>query len=429
MDHRADGAHVKLIFVNRYFHPDHSATAQLLTDLAVALGKTHEVVVVTSRQRYDDPLAALVPRDAVERVRVHRVWTTCFGRDHLPGRALDYLSFHFAAGAALWRIVARGDFVVAKTDPPMISVVAAIACRLRNARLVNWLQDLFPEVAEVLGARLPGPAASILRALRDWSLRAAEANVVPGAGMASRLEARGIPAGSVRVIPNWADGARIRPIDARASPVRREWGLQERFVVAYSGNMGRAHEFDTILRAAARVQAAEAGSPGASAEPLKRSAFLFVGGGAQAESIERQARELGLSAVLFKPYQPREKLSESLGAADVHLVSLRPELEGLVVPSKLYGILAAGRPVAFIGAEEGETGRLVREERVGFAVAPGEDARLAEMLMKLRDYAHLRLEMGARARQVFEERFDFAIAAGKFEEVLDPRPRFSEQPL
>jgi glycosyltransferase involved in cell wall biosynthesis len=420
---------LKLIFLNRYFHPDHSATSQMLTDLAVALAKTHEVAVVTSRQRYDEPLAALIPRDYVGGVRVHRVWTTCFGRGNLPGRALDYLTFYFSAGLALWRIAARGDFVVAKTDPPLVSVVAALACALRGARLVNWLQDLFPEVAEVLGARLSGPLASCLRALRDWSLRAAEANVVPGAAMASRLEARGIRKDSIRIIPNWADGAQIRPIDARASPLRREWGLQERFVVAYSGNMGRAHEFDTILRAAARVQAAEAGSPGSSAEPLKRSMFLFVGGGAQRESIERKARELGLSALAFQPYQPREKLSESLGAADVHLVSLKPELEGLVVPSKLYGILAAGRPVVFVGANGGEIAQLVRRERVGFAVEPGEDERLAEMLMKLRDYARLRLETGARARQVFEERFDFAIAAAKFEEVLDPRARFVEQPL
>jgi len=420
---------LKLVFVNRYFYPDHSATSQMLTDLAIALAKTHEVVVVTSRQRYDEPLAGLASRDYVGRVRIHRVWTTCFGRGNLAGRAVDYLTFYFAAGLALWRIVARGDFVVAKTDPPLISVVAAIVCALSGARLVNWLQDLFPEVAEVLGARLRGPAASILRGLRDWSLRAAEANVVPGAGMASRLEARGIRKDSIRIIPNWADGARIRPMDARASPFRREWGLQERFVVAYSGNMGRAHEFDTILRAAARVQAGETGSPGTSAQPLKRSVFLFVGGGAQRESIERKGRELGVSGLVFKPYQPRERLSESLGAADVHLVSLRPELEGLVVPSKLYGILAAGRPIVFIGANDGEIGQLVHRERVGFALEPGEDARLAEMLMKLRDYPRLRLDMGARARQIFEERFDFPIAAAKFEEVLDPRARFCEQPL
>jgi len=407
---------VRIIFVNRYFHPDHSATSQLLTDLTVDLAKTHEVMVVTSRQRYDDPLAALAPRDSVDRVRIHRVWTTRFGRGNLPGRAIDYLTFYFAAGMALWRIVAPGDVVIAKTDPPLVSVVATLACRLRGARLVNWLQDLFPEVAEALGTRwVRGPVAACLRGLRNASLRAARTNIVLGERMASRVEALGIRRESIRIIPNWANGAQIRPIDARSSPMRREWGLQRRFVVSYSGNMGRAHEFDTILRAARLVQAAEAEAP---AEIRKRTAFLFIGGGAQRESIERKGRELGLTELIFMPYQTREKLSESLGAADVHLASLRPELEGLIVPSKIYGILAAGRPVVFIGAEDGEIGRLVRREDLGFVVEPGKDAELADILLKLRDDEPLRLEMGARARRVFEAQFDFAIGARKFGEML-----------
>ena len=419
---------MKFVFLNRYFHPDHSATSQILTDLAIALGRTHEVVVVTSRQRYDEPRVSLPRRDWVDRVNVRRVWTTRFGRDFLPGRALDYLSFHFSAGIALLRIAARGDAVVAMTDPPLVSVVAAVVCALKGTRLVNWLQDLFPEVAEALGTRwLRGPAASCLRGLRNGSLRAAEANVVLSEAMAARVEALGVPGKSVRIIPNWANGAQIRPIDAASSRMRRDCGLRQPFVVAYSGNMGRAHEFDTILRAAALIQAQDRQS-NAPAEVRKRTVFLFIGGGAQRGSIESRGRELGITGLVFKPYQPRESLCDSLGAADVHLVSLRPELEGLIVPSKLYGILAAGRPVVFIGAEDGEIAQLVRRERVGFAVRPGKDDELAGILTGLRNDNSLRAEMGARARRVFEERFDFPIAAGKFEEVLDPRARFIEQP-
>jgi glycosyltransferase involved in cell wall biosynthesis len=410
---------VKLVLVNRYFFPDHSATSQLLSDLAVALCRTHEVVVVTSRQRYDNPLASLAPRDSVGRVRTHRVWTTCFGRTNLPGRAVDYLTFYFTAGIALWRILEPGDVVVAMTDPPLISVVAALACRMRGAKLVNWLQDLFPEVAEALGTRwVRGPAASCLRWLRNGSLRAAEANIVLGECTASRVEAQGVPKQSIRVIPNWANGAHIRPIDARASPIRREWSLLERFVVSYSGNMGRVHEFDTILQAARLIQAAEAGRAGASPEGRKRTMFVFIGGGAQRDWIERKGRRLGLSELAFKPYQPREALAASLGAADVHLASLRPELEGLSFPSKLYGILAAGRPVVFVGAEDGAVGQFVRRENVGFVVKPGEDAELADVLMRLRDDESLRLGMGRRARRVFEAQFDFPIAAKRFGEVL-----------
>ncbi len=413
-------SHVKIIFINRFFFPDISATSQMLSDLAFFLaGQGHDITVITSRQLYDAAAAGLPAKETVNGVAIRRVAASTFGRGNLVGRALDYLTFYLSAAVSLWHCVKRETIVVAKTDPPLISIPAALVCKLRGAKLANWLQDLFPEVAEALGTRwVRSPVASFLRGLRNRSLRAAETNIVLGERMASRVEALGIRRESIRIVPNWANGAQIRPIDARSSPIRRDWGLERRFVVSYSGNMGRAHEFDTILRAARLVQAAEAKGADAPAEIRNRTAFLFIGGGAQRESIEREGRELGLTELIFKPYQPREKLADSLGAADVHLASLRPELEGLIVPSKIYGSLAAGRPVVFIGAEDGEIGQLVRRENLGFVAKPGKDAELADVLLKLRDDEPLRVEMGARARRVFEAQFDFAIGARKFGEAL-----------
>src|ERR1043166_3269501 len=171
---------MRLLFANRYFPPDHSATSQMVGDLAVHLAKRgHEVVAITSRQRYDDASARLARRERVNGVDVVRVATTRFGRGFLPGRALDYATFYLSAFFAILRRARRGDTVVAMTDPPLLSVVAALACALRGARLVNWVQDLFPEVATALGMRVPG----VMR-LRDWSLRRAAMNVALGERMA-----------------------------------------------------------------------------------------------------------------------------------------------------------------------------------------------------------------------------------------------------
>jgi glycosyltransferase involved in cell wall biosynthesis len=410
---------LKIIFVNRYFHPDISATSQLLTDLAFELARAREIAVVTSRQRYDDA-RALLPRDeSIRGVDVHRVSTTRFGRGNLLGRAFDYASFYLAAGVALWRLARPGDVVVAKTDPPLISIVAALACSLRRAKLVNWIQDLFPEVAEVLGTRgIHGPFASVLRAFRNRSLKAAALNVVLSRDMEQRILQQGVPGQSVRIVPNWADGARITPIDSDGSQLRSEWKLEGAFVVCYSGNMGRVHEFDSLLEAAKLVQAEEERPRGDPARRHRRTTFVFIGGGAQKKYIESRARELGLSRLAFKPYQPREMLRDSLGAGDVHLVSLRPELEGLVVPSKIYGILAAGRPVVFVGADDGEIAELLRSSGAGFAVRAGNGPHLAETLIRLRDDPLLRDQMGRKARCLFEERFDFRISAAKFGEAL-----------
>lgn len=391
----------RIIFINRYFHPDYSATSQMLSDLAFFLaGAGLEVCVVTSGQRYDDAAAVLPLRERIDGVEVQRVRTTRFGRGQLFGRALDYATFYLAAGWRLWRIARAGDVVVAKTDPPLICVVAAIVVKWRGAKLVNWVQDVFPEVAEALGVRaLRGPPAAVLRSLRNAAFRSAAANVVLSESMAAVVLREGALAAGIRVIPNWADMEAIRPVAAADNPLRSAWGLADKVVVCYSGNMGRVHEFDTILAAAQRL-ASEAAS----------IAFVFIGGGAQHGTIEDAVRGRRLTNVQLRPYQERAELSCSLGIGDVHLVAQRPEVEGYVFPSKLYGILAAGRPLVFIGGRGGEIGALVEREGIGVAVQQGDAAGLAAQLLRLAGDAPLRKSMGARARALLCERYDQRIA-------------------
>ncbi|HEX9984122.1 MAG TPA: glycosyltransferase family 4 protein [Thermoanaerobaculia bacterium] len=378
----------RVVLVNRYFHPDHSATSQIASDLAFHLAaRGWEVVALSSAQRYDDPRARLV--SAAERgVRVRRLWTTRFGRMSLPGRALDYLSFYVSAFFALLSEVRHRTVVIAMTDPPLLSIVAAVATRLRRGVLVNWIQDLFPEVAEALGMKPPG----VLRRMRDWSLRRARMNVVLGERMKERVAQTGVSGLHLRVIHNWADGA-LRPVPRTGGP----------FVVAYSGNLGRVHEFETILRAM---------------ELLKEETdirFLIVGGGAQLERVRREAR----GNVEFRPYAPREQLSESLSAGDVHLVSLQPRLEGLIVPSKFYGIVAVARPVIFIGAADGELARLVDEHRCGVVVAPGDAEALASAIRSLAADRAATAEMGRRGRDAYDARFSAPRALAAWERTLE----------
>jgi glycosyltransferase involved in cell wall biosynthesis len=378
----------------------------MLSDLAFYLADTrHEVAIITSRQRYDDPAADLPADETVRGVRVHRVRTPRFGRGNLVGRALDYLGFYVAATLCLRRILAPGDIVVAKTDPPLISIPAAWVARGRRATLVNWLQDLFPEVAIALGLRgIDGPLGRWLQALRNGSLRQASMNVAIGERMRERLLAEGVASDRVTVIPNWADGEAIRPVAHERNPLRREWGLDGKFVVGYSGNLGRAHEFDTILGAAERLR----DEPGI--------VFLFIGGGAQMARVRQAATDRGLANVVFQPYQPRERLNLSLGAADVHLVVLRPELEGLIVPSKAYGCLAAGRPIIFVGDGEGEIARLLRTAGAGRDCPIGDPERLAAII---REIASTDRGAGSlAARRLFDSGYDLKASCARFAGVF-----------
>lgn len=399
---------MKIVLVNRYFYPDHSATSQLLSDLAFHFAsQDRQVHIITSRQRYDEAGARLPARETIRGVSVHRVWTTTFGRGRLPGRALDYLTFYLFTALAVLRLASRGDVVVAKTDPPLLSLVAWPAARLKGARLVNWLQDVFPEVAGAVGmgwAR--GWAGRLLASLRDRSLRAAHLNVVLGSGMQRYLISRGVDPGKLRVITNWADGELLRPVKPEDNRLRREWGLHGKFVVGYSGNMGRVHEFETILGAA---------------ETLKKDAsivFLFIGDGAQRKWLEDEAKRRELANVRFQPYQPSDRLAESLSAPDAHLISLRPEVEGYVVPSKFYGIAAAGRPSLFVGSTTGEIAQIVNESRCGVVVQTGDVERLAAAINNLKSDPAQCLDYGANARRVFEERYDRRIALAAWNKVL-----------
>ena len=411
---------MRVVFLNRYFHPDHAPTSVLLSDLAFALSQRGiKVTVITSRLRYEggDPL--LPHQEIIQGVDVHRVWTSRRGRSGLLGRSLDYGSFYLAAAWCLWRVTQPTDIVVAKTDPPLISVMAAFIARLRGARLVNWLQDIFPEVAEALevGGGWGSAAFRLIRPLRNWSLHSAHTNVVVGAKMAEHLEAEGIAREKIRIIPNWSDGTLIVPITAVQNALRKSWALNDRFVVGYAGNLGRAHDVATIVEAMTLLH--ERAADSLKYDVARRISFVFVGGGVQLTTLERGVLQRRLPNVQVHPYQPRERLAETLGVADVHLVSLNPKLEGLIVPSKFYGIAATGRPTLFIGAEDGEIARLIDQAGCGFTVAPGDGKALANRILQLAGNPELCASMGARARAAFEERWDKRSAVEQWEEVLN----------
>lgn len=397
-----------IVFVNRLFYPDESATSQLLTDLTVHLSESRQRVIVVASRSSGPNGNPLPKREHFRGVQIRRVWSARADGRSLSIRFLRYLSFYPGAFLELLRVLKRGDLVIAKTDPPLISFVALVAAKAKGARLINWIQDLYPEVAIELQTPLVSrPLGRVLGSFRNLALKLAKANVAIGSTMAERLTSLGVPSSRVTIIQNWADQAVVQPLDTKESSARREWGLAESdIVVGYSGNLGQAHEVETLVGAAKILR------------ERRDVKFLFVGGGHQHPKLNRLIEEEGLKSFLFKPHQPREQLGDALAAADVHWVSLRPQLEGLVVPSKLFGILAAGRPVLSVCDEEGEVSRIVRHHKCGFIVEPGDSLGLAVAISSLADDAGLRAEMGRRARVASEETFSKSSALHSWSKLL-----------
>jgi len=398
----------KFYFVNRYFYPDHSATSQILSDLAFYLSsKGFNIEIITSRQKYDDSEAALSKNDVINGVKVNRLATTRFGRVNLLGRSIDYLSFYVSAFFYMMFNVRSNDVVVAKTDPPLISVVSAVICKLKGAVQVNWIQDLFPEVAESLQVKGISFLYPMLKAARNSSLKMASKNIVIGDLMSSRLLEQGVKEDKIDIIHNWSIEDNIEPLDASKNPLREKWNLKDKFIVGYSGNIGRAHEYQTMIDAAKMLLDND------------NIVFLIIGGGAQYKAFKEQAIELQLHNVHFQPYQPIDVLPYSLTLPDLHIISLIPELEGLIVPSKFYGIAASGRPVLYIGSNSGEIPKILESNNCGQTVDIGDSKSAINFINKLNDNYQLSTNMGMSSRKVYDEKYAKLFAFNSWVRVLN----------
>ena len=388
---------MRVIFLNRFYWPDEPATAQLLTDLAEQLvARGHRVSIIASHPGRDE-----VPRfECHHAVAIHRIRGTRWSRAGLAGKAADYATFFLGALWCLARMVRRGDIVVALTDPPLIGIGAWLVAAGRGARLFHWVQDIYPELAITLaGHRWLG----ITVALRNHAWRRARRCVTLGADMGAVLSHAGVPGEQISLVPNWAPAGLAPPAGSIAGKLRDEWGLQGKFIVEYSGNLGRVHDLEPVLAAAEALRDATG------------TVFLFVGAGPQRAALEAAVGHRGLRNVLFKPPQPRAHLGEVLALGDVHLVTLRPGCEALVFPSKLYGAAAVGRPVIFLGPRDCELARLVIDRQFGLVFERTEDAAFAAAVRDLSHDAAQRDQLGAAALVFAAEHAGPADAAAQWD--------------
>ena len=391
----------RLLVLNQYYAPGVEATAQLLHQICVALAEDFTVTVVTGRLGAVGAETGAFVEDGVTVIRVR---STAFERRRLPLRALNYLTYFAMSGSAALRR-ARPDAVLCMTDPPFIANLGLLVARAHRVPLVVISQDVFPEVAVELG-RLENPfVVWLLRRMIDYYLRRADRVVAIGETMRKRLNAKGARADRLRVIPNWVDTTALTPL-ARRNAWSGAHGLDDRFVVMHSGNIGHAQNLDALIRA------------GTFLRELDRLAIVLIGGGARRDELTALAARLDVSSVEFLPYQPRELLSESLSSADVHVVGLAHGLSGYVVPSRLYGILAVGRPVIVAADAESETAQVVEAVGCGIVVPPNDPTEVARVIRAAYEGELPLDEMGKRAREYVVREGDRLVAVQRYRALL-----------
>ncbi|WP_238474834.1 glycosyltransferase family 4 protein [Azospirillum cavernae] len=352
-----------ILFVNRVFPPDRGATGRCLADLTERLARRGWRVSVVADGAGGEEEAR---RSCVA------LWRT--GRAIPAGDRPDARGYLDSLLRLTWRALRlpRHDVVVTMTDPPLLGRVGPLLAARHGAAAIHWSQDVFPALLPVLGAPLPPSLFQALERSMARALGRHDAVLAIGRCMARRLVQSGVAESRVILCPNWPD-SRIRPIPHAVNGWRAEQGLEGRFVVAYSGTLGLAHPMDGVLDAAAGLLASD-------------PAILFLvigegrGRGAVAEAIQRR----GLTNVRLAPWQPAERLAESLSAADLHLTVMNKAAVGLMAPSKLLGGLAAGRPGLFLGPADSEAAHHIRDWGCGAVLEPQNGQGLAE---RIRGYA------------------------------------------
>jgi colanic acid biosynthesis glycosyl transferase WcaI len=329
------------------------------------------------------------------------VWSTSFSRAGMAGRLLNYGTY--LASALLGAITTeRPDLVVALTDPPVIGAVGALAARRHRVPFVQIYMDIYPDVGIALRR---GDNPLLVRAWRRLNrmVRSRAARVVAiGRDMAQKLEREGVDRHKIALIANWAEEPQVSP--ERAAHIRTDLGWADRFVVMHAGNVGLAQNLDVLICAAELLR------------DDQDILFAIVGDGAARSGLEERVQASGLSNVSFLPHVPKPKADELVAAADLHVISLAPGLWGCVVPSKLYGILAAGKP--FVAAVEpgSEVALLVAETSCGIRVEPGDSEALAAAVRGARD--HSDPEMGRLGRQAFQSDYRRDRATGAYRDLL-----------
>jgi Glycosyltransferase len=384
---------MSIVLLNQFFWPDTIATGQLLADVARQLAKKQNVFVLcgkfASASSNDDET---VLSDVVI-MRTHN-----FGFSHgTISRLASY--FSYMAGTVWHGLrLRKPSSIVTLTTPPLLSIIGSVLSSLHRTKHIIWEMDLYPDIASDLGfIRKHGLTDVISGMALDWARRRSTAIIVLGEEMKGRLIARGIAETKIHVAENWADGDEITPQPFPTGPL----------VIHYSGNLGLAHEVETISGIISRLR------------NHRDFRFVFVGGGPHRKSLEQFCRNQAIENVTFRSFCSRSELGESLAEGHLGLVTQLPQTLGSLVPSKIYGIMAAGRPLLYIGPDKSTPARHIEQYSCGWRVDPGDVDGLEKLLIYLAGNRQLLAESGSRGRAAFEQNFTRAIGVSRVQRVLE----------
>ncbi len=350
---------MRILLLNLYYPPDTSATAKMAATVAEALSARHDVTVLCGRPSYDPSERRpwrLWQTELAGRVRITRVGSTDYPRFQMKRRVLNYLTY--VALAIPRSLFLECDVVLAMTDPPFEGIVGAIVALLKGKPYIYNIRDMYPDMAVGGSIVEPGLLARVWERMHRWALRRATRVIVLGEDMRARIIAKAVDPAGIEIVRDGADipspGA---PPPALDDEIIRTIRGDFKFVFLHAGNLGFYGAWETLIEAAKQLQKSN-----------PDLGLVFVGDGAQRDRLVGLAD--GCKSIRFLPFFPATKIPSVMAAGDVHVITVKKGLEGVVVPSKLYGVLAAGRPILAVTDIASDVSAITQERKCGYAASP-----------------------------------------------------------
>lgn len=397
-----------ILLISQYFYPEMISTGHILTELLLELKKKGIKCSVICAQPTYYSRERVNPRIDHHGIDIVRTDNTQYDKNTKIGKILNSCSFFLLSSLLSLQSNASSPVVIV-TNPPFLGLIGLILKVFMKRPFILIIHDLYPDIAVNAGyLDKRSPVVAIWNHLNRFIFR--EASFIVGLGRDVNLiiEKR-LPAkqkDKVVYIPNWADPSLIKPLDFNDNLFVQHLGLSNKFIVQYSGNMGLTHDMETIVEAANLLKDEDS------------IHFLLIGDGGKRKIVERMIVDYKLKNITMLPYQPRENLINSLSASHVSLISLESNARGLSVPSKLYGILASGRPAIALVPEDSEVALTLNEYECGLVVAPKDVSALVQSINWLKDHEDERASMGMRGYKAFLQNFTVAQCAEKYHSLI-----------
>ena len=414
----------RLLIYAHYYVPDVASTGQILRELAEGLLDTFDVTVICVVPSYEGTIAPEYQkkrfyREEIGGVQVLRIRVPAFSKADKGSRIRNILGYFFGAMRATF-MVGKQDYVFSISQPPILGGLLGVWGKwMKRARFIYNIQDFNPEQVMAVGYSKSGLVLKAMMALDKFSCRRSSLVITVGRDLVDTMHRRfrGKRVPKTALINNWIDESAVRPLrldDAGVAEFRRQYGLEGKFVVMYSGNIGLYYDLENLMNVMAEVK------PGTRTPAGREVAFAFVGAGSVLDSLKAIAAEKKMDNVVFIPYQDKDKLPSSLNAADVHWCVNARGIKGVSCPSKFYGIAAAAKPVLAVLEEGSEVRMLIDETRCGLSAEPGDYAAIAQNLHAIiaMDGTAELAEMGSRGCEYLQRHLTRAVSIDKYRKAI-----------